>query len=75
MLLIASESEENCKKAWVFLRELIAQNPKQITYLLIANLVFSDFLSSAEIAERFLFSAERLRLKELGKVPEDGKHK
>jgi tetratricopeptide (TPR) repeat protein len=74
LLLVASESEQNCKKAWVLLRELIETNPEDISNLFLASFIFSEGLGMKKVGEKFALMAERTQLKQTGKAPEDGKH-
>lgn len=75
LLLVASETEENCKKAWVLLREIIQTNPNDSRNLALASLIFKDYLNSEALGERYGFIAERAVLRHQGKLPQNGKHK
>jgi len=44
LLLIASENEDNCRKAWILIRELIEVNPDDSRNLILASFVFSELL-------------------------------
>jgi hypothetical protein len=44
LLLIASQNEENCRKAWVLLREILAIDPYDSKNLMLASFLFKDFL-------------------------------
>jgi len=75
LLLVASEAEENCKKAWVLLREIIKENPRTVSNLLLASFIFSEYLNLTEAADRYYVLAERSHLRAVGKLPDYGKHR
>ena len=74
LLLIASETEENCKKAWILLREIISASPEDVKNLVLASFLFNDCLKNESLGEKYQMLAERTQLKKNGWVPEDGKH-
>lgn len=49
LLLIASETEENCKKAWILLRELISSCPEDVKNLVLACFLFNDCLKNESL--------------------------
>ncbi len=57
LLLVASESEENCKKAWVLLRDISAKNPHSVSNLIIGSFILSNMLGREDIGEKLNLSA------------------
>ena len=46
LILINSEVPENCRKAWIFLRELIENDQNNTQYLALASILFECYLDS-----------------------------
>ena len=57
LLLVATENEENCKKAWILLRDIIAKNSQSISNLIIGSYIFSDMLGKEDVGEKLAISA------------------
>jgi len=68
LLLIATKSEENWKKAWVLLREALAVDPQNATNLTLASFLFKDCLKQREIGNSFSARAERAALRQANKL-------
>jgi hypothetical protein len=75
LLLLATQNEENCKKAWVLLREDLALDPQHTTNLTLASFLFRDCLRQEDVGSSFTARAERAALRQANKLPEQGTHK
>lgn len=68
LLLVATQSEDNWKKAWVLLREALALDPHHTTNLTLASFLFKDCLRQEEISNCFTAHAERAALRQANKI-------
>ena len=68
LLLIATQSEENWKKAWVLIREALAIDSQNAINLTLASFLFRDCLKQEEIGNSFSARAERAALRQTNKL-------
>lgn len=75
LLLVATNSEDNCRRAWVLLREALALDPLHTTNLTLASFLFKDCLKQEEVGNYFAARAERAALRQAGRLTELGAHR